>query len=115
MTAMNAKQTLVTFHRVREECEQGSADSWRAFLEFYTPLAFQLVALYAPDRSPRDQIWEQTISALAENNFERFRATERQSEREFLVDLRALLLDKLTGRPPLRSAEPLAQSSTNAT
>jgi hypothetical protein len=115
MTSRPAKQhqTLFTFHRVREECEQGSADAWRVFLELYTPLAFQLIALYAPNGSDRNHTWDQTISALAENNFERFRATQRQSEREFLVDLRALLLDQLTPSRP--AAEPAIQSTTPAT
>jgi hypothetical protein len=40
---------------------------------------------------------------LSQNNFERFRATSRQSEREFLADVRALLLNNL-----LNSAAPEA-------
>jgi hypothetical protein len=37
---------------------------------------------------------QETMSALCGNRFERLRATSRQSEREFLGDLRALLLDR---------------------
>jgi hypothetical protein len=34
------------------------------------------------------------LAALTQNNFERFRATARQSEREFLVDVRAMLYEQ---------------------
>jgi hypothetical protein len=101
---MTAKpQAVFTFHKVREEGEQGRADAWRAFLNFYSPLSLHLLSIYAPDvdESARHSIWVKTLGALSENNFERFRATERQSEREFLVDVRALLFDTaLAARRP---------------
>ena len=87
--------TAFTFHKVREQCEQGNADAWRAFLEFYTPLGMHLLKMYLPGDGPAaSRVWEQTLAALAENDFQRFRATEKQSEREFLLDVRALLLDQ---------------------
>jgi len=86
---------LYTFHKVREQCEQGSAEAWRAFLDFYTPLSLHLLKMYLPGDGPAPgRVWEQTLAALAENDFQRFRATERQSEREFLAHVRALLLDQ---------------------
>ena len=93
---MAAQQTvLFTFHKVREQCEQGSAEAWRAFLDFYTPLSLHLLKMYLPGDGPApDRVWEQTLAALAEKSFERFRATAKQSEREFLADVRALLLDQ---------------------
>ena len=96
LTNMAAQPTVVfTFHKVREQCEQGSAEAWRAFLDFYTPLGLHLLKVYLPGDGPAaDRVWEQTLAALAENGFERFRATSRQSEREFLADVRALLLDQ---------------------
>jgi hypothetical protein len=95
-TKMAAQPTVAfTFHKVREQCEQGSADAWRAFLDFYTPLGMHLLKMYLPSDGPEaSRVWEQTLAALAENDFQRFRATEKQSEREFLLDLRALLLDQ---------------------
>src|SRR6202035_2290618 len=88
------KQPAVfTFHKIREQGEQGEAGAWRAFLEFYSPLYLHLVLLYALEGEQGSGIWEKTLGALAEGNFARFRATSRQSEREFLSDVRALLLD----------------------
>jgi len=94
---MAAQPTVFfTFHKVREQCEQESAEAWRAFLDFYTPLGLHLLKMYLPGNGPvPDRVWEQTLAALAENDFQRFRATARQSEREFLADLRALLLDQV--------------------
>jgi hypothetical protein len=93
---MAAQPTVVfTFHKVREQCEQGSAEAWRAFLDFYAPLSLHLLKMYLPGDGPAaGSAWERTLAALAENGFERFRATSRQSEREFLADVRALLLDQ---------------------
>jgi hypothetical protein len=105
---MTAKQQVVfTFHKVREEGEQGRAEAWRAFLDFYSPQCLHLLSIYAPDvdEAARYAIWVKTLRALSENNFERFRATERQSEREFLVDVRALLFDTaLAARRPQEGA-----------
>jgi hypothetical protein len=93
MTAQPA--VAFTFHKVREQCEQGSPDAWRAFLDFYTPLGMHLLKMYLPgDGAEPGRVWEQTLAALAENDFQRFRATVRKSEREFLTDVRALLLDQ---------------------
>ena len=97
MATDEKKPDLLTFHRVREQCEHADAGAWRAFLTLYGPLGLYLLGMYAPDRAAADPalgktVWEETVRRLAENNFERFRATARQSEREFLADVRALLL-----------------------
>ena len=89
------KTALYTFHKVREQCEQANGDAWRAFLAMYSPLAGHLLAMYAPDLSSARSAWGLTLQKLAENNFERFRGTARQTEREFLADVRALLLETL--------------------
>jgi hypothetical protein len=128
---MPAKQpVLFTFHKIREQCEQGDSDAWRAFLSFYGPLWLGLLDLYisghaqppspghAEPLSPRDVqpplpgdvqpplpggteapslVMEKLLADLSANNFERFRATARQSEREFLADVRAALLDIAEG------------------
>jgi hypothetical protein len=93
---MAAQPTIAfTFHKVREQCERGSVDAWRAFLDFYTPLGMHLLGMYLPGDGPEPaRVWELTLAGLAENAFQRFRATERKSEREFLFDVRALLLDQ---------------------
>ena len=85
---------LFTFHKIREHCEEGSADAWRAFLNFYAPLWLRLLEIYSPlDSDAAPGILEKMIAALTENDFARFRATSRQSEREFLSDVRVLLMD----------------------
>jgi hypothetical protein len=89
----NKQSAIFTFHKVREQGEQGNAEAWRAFLDFYSPLHLHLLALYAPAVESANGVWEKTLVMLSENNFERFRATSRQSEREFLADVRALLLN----------------------
>ena len=99
-TVTDNKAVLYTFHKVREQCEQPNAEAWRAFLNFYSPLGLHLLGIYAPDVAAAPGVWKKTLGALAENNFERFRGTARQSEREFLADVRALLLDTVTGEPP---------------
>jgi hypothetical protein len=85
---------LFTFHKIREQCEQGGADQWRAFLEFYAPLLLHLLEIYGPsNRESAPIILKRTLLELVASDFERFRSTSRQSEREFLADIRALLLD----------------------
>jgi hypothetical protein len=98
-----------TFHKLREQCEQGSPDAWRAFLNFYTPLGMHLLRMYSPADGPEPGgVWKRTLSALSENEFQQFRATEKQSEREFLSDVRALLLDQaLLASPPASKAAAL--------
>ncbi|PYU21546.1 MAG: hypothetical protein DMG32_20400 [Acidobacteria bacterium] len=90
---MKPEPVLYTFHKIREQSEQGSTEAWRALLDFYCPLFFQLLdihgAIPARDAPP---IVKKMLAELTANGFERLRATPRQSEREFLGDLRALLL-----------------------
>ena len=112
---MAAQPTVVfTFHKIREQCEQGKAEAWRAFLDFYTPLSLHLLKMYLPGDGPEPgRVWEQTLAALAENDFQRFRATSRQSEREFLADVRALSLDQAV-QAVAESATAGASQSTSA-
>jgi len=106
--------TAFTFHKVREQCERGSPDAWRAFLDFYTPLGTHLLRMYLPEGAADPaRVWEQTLSALVENDYQRFRATEKQSEREFLTDVRALLLDQALQASPPASAAPAAAPKTS--
>src|SRR5277367_4050389 len=89
---------LFTFHKIREQCEQGDGDSWRAFLNFYGPLWLGLLTLYLPgDAETHPRVLEKLLTKLSANDFEGFRATARQSEREFLTDVRAMLLDIAEG------------------
>lgn len=86
--------TVFTFHKIREQCEQGDADAWHAFLNFYGPLWLGLLDVYLPaDAALHTRALEKLLGALSANDFEKFRATARQSEREFLADVRGMLLD----------------------
>jgi hypothetical protein len=101
-----SKPVSNTFHHVREQCERGDANAWRAFLTMYSPLGTHLLAMYAPDPSVAPSVWKKTLESLAENQFERFRGTARQTEREFLFDVRALLLETLSREAVAPAAAP---------
>jgi len=91
---------LFTFHKIREQGEQADAGAWRAFLNFYGPLYLHLLNIYLPgDAEAGGRLLQKLLEGLAENNFQRFRATSRQSEREFLTEVRALLLDLAATSP----------------
>jgi hypothetical protein len=85
---------LFTFHKIREQSEQGNAQAWRALLDFYVPAFFRALEIHGaiPPREASPVV-KKMLAELTANGFERLRATSRQSEREFLGDLRALLLE----------------------
>jgi hypothetical protein len=85
---------LFTFHKIRVQSEQGNAQAWSALLDFYGPVFFRLLEIHGaiPPRKA-SPIVKKMLAELTANGFERLRATSRQSEREFLGDLRALLLE----------------------
>lgn len=86
--------TVFTFHKIRQQCELGDADAWRAFLNFYGPLWLGLLDIYLPAEAElHSRVVEKLLAGLCGNDFENFRGTARQSEREFLADVRAMLLE----------------------
>src|SRR5215469_8573710 len=111
---MTSKQTIYTFHQAREKCPQGSAEAWRAFFSLYGPLAAQLLNFYAAG-DPTG--WERTVDSLTRNNFEGFRNMPQQSEREFLMAMRAetmehaaaALANKVGETPPATKGLDLAR------
>jgi hypothetical protein len=117
---MTDKQPIVfTFHKIREEGEQANAGAWRAFLNFYSPLNLHLLNIYIPggailDEAAKSAIWAKTLAALTQNNFEKFRSTQRQSEREFLVDVRAMLFDEALAEVEARVSAATKDSSPTA-
>ena len=90
---MKPEPVLYTFHKIREQSEQGHAEAWRALLDFYCPAFFRLLEIHGALR-PREAspIVKKMLAEFTANGFERVRGTSRQSEREFLGELRALLL-----------------------
>ena len=86
---------LMTFHKILPGCEEGNPEAWRAFLANYTPTALQLFGVYTPWASEaRWGCWRDTLQALSANDGAVLRGFSHQSEREFLVGLRAFLQDR---------------------
>ena len=91
---MKPEPVLFTFHKIREQSEHGNAAAWRALLDFYGPVFFRLLEIHgAIRRQEASPIVKKMLAELTANGFERLRTTSRQSEREFLGDLRARLLE----------------------
>jgi hypothetical protein len=85
---------LLTFHKILPGCEAGNPEAWRAFLADYTPMALQFFGVYspwAPDAAL--ECWHGALRALSANACATLKGFSHQSEREFLVDLRAFLQD----------------------
>jgi hypothetical protein len=86
---------LMTFHKILPGCEEGNPEAWRAFLANYTPTALQLFGVYSPwAPEARWDCWRDALQALSANESATMRGFSHQSEREFLVDLRAFLQDR---------------------
>lgn len=103
---MTPEPVLYTFHKIREQSEQGKADAWRALLEFYAPVFVRLLEVHAAI-PPREglPVVEKMLAELTVNGFERLRATGRQSEREFLRDVRGLLLEVALDSSALKNSQ----------
>jgi hypothetical protein len=103
---------VFTFHKVREQTEQGKADAWRAFLDFYAPVFCRLLEVHAaiPSREALPVV-KKMLAELTANGFERLRATSHQSEREFLGDLRALLLEAALDSAASKNSQTVAESA----
>jgi hypothetical protein len=103
---------LFTFHKIREQSEQGNPGAWRALLEFYSPAMIRLLEIHGAVL-PRDAfpIVKKMLAELTGNGFERLRATSRQSEREFLGDLRVLLLGIAADHVGAKNSETLGSGA----
>jgi hypothetical protein len=103
---------LYTFHKIREQSEQGNADAWRTLLDFYAPTFWRLLEVHAaiPSRDVLPLV-KKMLAELSANAFERLRATSRKSEREFLGDLRALLLEVALDSGAFKNSQPDAESA----
>ena len=103
---MTPEPVLYTFHKIREHSEQGKAEAWRALLEFYGPVLVRLLEVHAAISSREAlSVVKKMLAELTANSFERLRATGRQSEREFLRDVRALLLEVALDASALKSSQ----------
>ncbi|MGH9451660.1 MAG: hypothetical protein ACRD11_14170 [Terriglobia bacterium] len=85
---------MLTFHNIIAGCEGGDAAAWRAFVIGYTPVIQRLTAVYLPTANNPDELWKDTLRAVSGDHFALLRGFDHQSEREFLVGLRAFYFDK---------------------
>lgn len=107
---------MLTFHRILSACETGSPDAWKVFVQEYSPIAHSLCLIYFPFSLEKcKDLWRDVISRLRNRECEQFRALDHQAEREFLVDLRALLLQlgralQVPSENVMSGAQPTTQS-----
>jgi hypothetical protein len=90
-----AELMLLTFHKTLAGCEEGSCGAWQGFITSYTPIIFRILSVYAPScgEDCQSQVWRESLRGLGADNFQRLRAFDHQSEREFVVGLRAFVLE----------------------
>jgi hypothetical protein len=85
---------LMTLYRILPGCEEGNPEAWKAFLANYTPAALQLFKVYTPwPPSACMDHWRDALHGLSASDFAVLKGFSHLSEREFLVGLRAFLLD----------------------
>ncbi|MGH9356487.1 MAG: hypothetical protein ACRD10_10190 [Terriglobia bacterium] len=85
---------MLTFHKIVAGCEEGRSENWRAFVENYTPVALQLERIYIPNLADLVRFWQDSVVELCGKGSTVLRNFSRQSEREFLLDLRSFLFDR---------------------
>ena len=91
---------MLTFHKTLAGCEEGSRGAWQGFVATYTPVMFRFLDVYAPacKEECKEHLWQDSLQLLCAGNFQRLRTFDHQSEREFVVDLRAFLLDAVANQ-----------------
>jgi len=96
----------MTHYKILPGCAEGNPEAWRAFLKNYTPTALEVLKVYST-WTPEECLdqWRDTLKALAENDFAALKSMPPLSEREFLVALRTILLDRASAKlDPARDA-----------
>ena len=86
---------LLTIHKTLAGCEEGSRAAWQGFVTTYTPAIFRILAVYAPacGEECQRQLWQESLRVLSADNFQLLRTLDHQSEREFVVGLRAFVVE----------------------
>lgn len=85
---------MLTFHKIIAGCEAGDAEAWRAFLTDYSPIIQRIASVYLPGANHPDELWKTALRALTSDHLAALRGFDHQSEREFLVDLRAFYFER---------------------
>lgn len=85
----------MTFHKILSGCEEGNRQAWETFLSNFTPVVFRFCEIYVACGAgeQKREIWHDALAALCAHDLARLRGFDHQSEREFVVDLRELLLE----------------------
>jgi hypothetical protein len=90
---------LMIFQHILPECEEGSPEAWRALVKNYTSTALGLWSVYSGwPQEARVDAWREALRALSANHGAMLKSFSHQSEREFLVGLRAFLQDWAAAR-----------------
>ena len=87
---------MLTFHSIVRGCAIGDRGAWRSFVAEYTPLFAGLVGVYVgkDGGDAAEAAWRDTLAGLADDGAARLRSLSHHSEREFLVDVRRLALER---------------------
>ncbi len=97
---------MLTFHKIITGCEAGREENWRAFIEDYTPVVLSLARIYMPGLADPRRFWRESLADLCGGDFKTLRSFSHQSEREFLLELRAFLFAR--GRAALDPSKDFA-------
>jgi hypothetical protein len=109
---------LMTLYKILPGCEEGNPEAWKAFLENYTPTAFEIFKVYSPwPPEARLEHWRDALHALSANDCAALKGFSHLSERQFLVGLRAFLLDRAAAslQPSQDAKEPPAPTTETLT
>jgi hypothetical protein len=87
---------LLTFHKIIAGCVAGEREAWTSFVTEYTPAFVGLLEVYLGPacRSLAWAAWQASLAELSAQRFERLRSLDQQSEKEFLLGLRRLVLSQ---------------------
>lgn len=84
----------IIFQTILPGCEEGNPDAWKTFLANYSPVALQVFSVYTPWSADACLAgWGSALAELGANGCAALKGFSHQSEREFLVGLRAFLQD----------------------
>ncbi|HUI40828.1 MAG TPA: hypothetical protein VL523_02550 [Terriglobia bacterium] len=103
---------MLTFHKIIRQCADGDRQAWGAFVAEYTPFFTGLLAVYLREEggSQGPAAWSGTLEDLAADTTQCLRSLAHQSEKEFLLDLRRLVLGRAALSVP---DEPEAQAPSS--
>lgn len=92
-TTAFASFMALTFHKLLAGCQAGESSAWMAFVREYGPLARAILGVYTPlAAADCDQLWRDCLRDLADGGAARLKSMPSAAEREFLLELRVMVL-----------------------